>query len=91
MMQAGPDAVTPSEGVVQRIQDRREAPRRQRPFPRVPGEEEDEAGESGPGHSAPGAPPSLEDAPSRIDIHVAGLFLPARQLLPPRRSPITLH
>jgi hypothetical protein len=85
----GPENVTPTEGIVHRIQDRRDRQRRERPFPPLPGQEEEEDRPER-GRRAPPRNTDDEDA-HRIDIHVLGLILPTGQLLPPDRSGTRLH
>ena len=79
-LRAAPDRVGPTEGVVERIQERRERPRQKRPFPAV-GEEEAPPEED---RTVPETPPELEDDDEEhtLDIHVGPLLPPTRQLLP---------
>ena len=86
---ARPENVTPTEGIVHRIQDRRDRQRRERSFPLLP-EQEEEEDRPEEGKRMPPRKSDDEDD-HRIDIHVLGLILPTGQLLPPDRSGRKLH
>ncbi len=88
------------ERISRRVPDRQRRRREERPFPSI-GDEEDVADET-PGHtpetetgSHPDDPASQtrvdDDDEHRIDITVAGRFLPTRQFLPGAARPATIH
>ncbi len=83
------DGVGPIERIVPRVERRRERSHRETPFPPLPGEEEQE--EPVTDDESPPPEEKEEKPEGGVDIHVLGLILPTRQLLPPAPHPRTLH
>ena len=84
MLQARPDGVGPTEGVVREIRDQRKQPDHRRRFPKVPGEDEKEKEKEAPASDIrPASPQSRDDAEDgKIDIHVIAPLLPTGKFLP---------
>ena len=83
--------------IVPRVEDRRDRPRRQRPFPRIPDEKESEVPDeeeseapSEPDESEP-KPPDSDAEEHRIDVIVRGRTLPTGQFLPGAPFTRTIH
>lgn len=87
--------IGPIERVVPKIEDRRQNPKRQRPFPSISEEEEESEDEQNQGpseheHSPKQAPTENTDG-HQIDVVVSGRILPTRQILPVNLKERTLH
>ena len=81
-IQARPDGVAPTEGIVREIRDQRKQPDHRRRFPKVPGEEKQEE-EAPASESLPTRPRSQNDEEDhKVDIHVIGRLLPTGKFLP---------
>lgn len=89
-IQAIADGVGPIDPVIPRVENRRERSHQKTPFPPLPGEKEEEEPEA-PADPDPQQKQKDEDPDHQIDIHVHGLILPTRQLLPPAGAARTLH
>ncbi len=86
------DGVAPINSVVPRVEKRRERSGREKPFPPLPGDEsQEEEPTSGGGDEPPTEEKREENSDHKIDIHVAGVILPTRQLIPPSMTYHTLH
>ncbi len=86
------DGVAPINSVVPRVEKRRERSGREKPFPPLPGDEsQEEESTNEKGNEPPTDEKWEESSDHKIDIHVAGVILPTRQLLPPLITSHTLH
>ena len=86
------DGVAPIKPVVPRVENRRERSGREKPFPPLPGDESQKEESTNDGRNEPPTEEERdENSDQKIDIHVAGMILPTRQLLPPPTTSHTLH
>ena len=86
------DGVAPIKPVVPRVENRRERSGREKPFPPLPDDEsQEEESTNDRGDKPPTEEKREESSDHEIDIHVAGVILPTRQLLPPPITSHTLH
>jgi hypothetical protein len=90
------DTVNPIHPVIPRVENRRDGSRRQRRFPDVPEDEDDDSDEPAPeverkdSETPPDSGPR-DDEGRKIDVRVSGRFVPTGQILPGRGAALRLH
>ncbi len=84
------------ERISPRVPERQRRRREERPFPAIPVDDDEDAADPETDASDEPETPSTrtrvgDDDEHRIDVTVAGRFLPGRQFLPGMRRGVTLH
>ncbi len=90
LLEAIGEGIDPINHVVPRIEDRGDKNRRQRPFPPVPKEEEEDSPPDEP-ETPPERAPDEGTDDHQVDLIVRGQILPSRQFLPSNPQPERLH
>ncbi len=85
------DGVVPIKPVIPRVEKQRERSGREKPFPPLPGDESQEEPTNESENEPPTEEKREESSDHKIDIHVVGVILPTRQMLPPSTTSRTLH